>query len=281
MSTEKSERAVQISSLVTVGTSVGPSGHADQDEGEQFSGAAAFESETPESLDEHSSAITKLRAPPRTTLLLSASTDGTVRVWATGDTQSKMVLDATSFSAGAAGSMAKGAEAGGGTAAAAAVAADLRIEKRSSLGGGADGAGAAALGPSRVAKVLNIWADEGCDTIWAACSDGGTRVWAGADGKPIRLLKGHDDAITALEGWGGGQGSCIVGTGSVDRTLRIWDLRAKRPQAFLFRGHADTILALRWTEGGRTVVSASKDKTVRIWDTRAGRWGDLTNMRFA
>ena len=48
-------------------------------------------------------------------------------------------------------------------------------------------------------------------------------------------------------------------------------MRAKKPQVFLLRGHADAVVALRWADGGRTVLSASRDKTVKIWDTRAGR----------
>ena len=62
-----------------------------------------------------------------------------------------------------------------------------------------------------------------------------------------------------------------VATGSNDQTIRIWDYRAKKAQAFIFRGHSDSILALKWGEQGRALVSGSKDKTVKIWDTRAGR----------
>ena len=90
----------------------------------------------------------------------------------------------------------------------------------------------------------------------------------------VKLLKGHEDSITAIEGVsgvGGPQESCLVATGSADKSVRIWDIRAKRPQIFIFKGHSDAVTAIRWGEGGRTVFSSSKDKTIRIWDTRAGR----------
>ena len=125
-------------------------------------------------------------------------------------------------------------------------------------------------------RVTNLWAQDDCETIWAAANDGALRVWSGAEGRALRYLRGHEDSVTVLEGIGGigglyGTTSCLVGTGSVDRTVRVWDCRAKRAQVFLFKGHSDTITALRWGEGGRSVVSAGKDKAIRIWDTRAGR----------
>ena len=115
-----------------------------------------------------------------------------------------------------------------------------------------------------------------CDTIWAACSDGGLRVWTGNDGKQLRLMRGHEDAVTAMEGMSSisgvqAQSSCLVGTGSADRSVRVWDARAKKSQVYMFKGHNDSILALRWGEGGRTLISAGKDKTVRIWDMRGGK----------
>jgi WD40 repeat protein len=82
-------------------------------------------------------------------------------------------------------------------------------------------------------------------------------------------------------------GLSLVATGSADKTVRIWDTRCKKAQIFLFKGHSDTLLCLRWGEGGRSVVTAGKDKTVRIWDTRAGRlrvsiekhFGPVTTLR--
>jgi WD40 repeat protein len=95
-------------------------------------------------------------------------------------------------------------------------------------------------------------------------------------------LKGHDDAITIMEGIGdmGPQSSNLVCTGSIDKSIRVWDGRAKKAQIFLFKGHADSILELRWGEGGRSVISASKDKTIRIWDTRAGRQRSVLEKHF-
>jgi WD40 repeat protein len=208
-----------------------------------------FETPNPITLEEHSGIITKLRCPTNTSLLVSSSQDGTIRLWnGTGtDTSSKLIVDANNFSAGA-------------------------IKPNDAV------AVVAPTSPGAI-RVLTIWAEDHCSALWAACSDGGLRVWNGADGKPLRYVKAHEDTITAIEGCQdyninpvtGNSSSNLVGTGSADKSVRVWDMRAKRPQVFLFRGHSDGVVALRWGEAGRSVLSASKDKTVRIWDTRAGR----------
>ena len=91
--------------------------------------------------------------------------------------------------------------------------------------------------------------------------------------------------------------SCLVATGSADKTVRVWDVRAKKAQAFTFRGHTDSVLTVRFSEGGdesdageggKILVSGGKDKTIRIWDMRGGRlratlekhFGSVGSVRF-
>jgi hypothetical protein len=239
----------------------------------------------PVSLDEHTAAVTRLRAPERTQLLLSSSLDGTIRIWgpdqsAEGNAGSRAVLEATGFK----------------TDNTYSAFADQRPERRVTLGAGGanpsagEDAGSVTGGSTArgaAVKITNMWVDDTCETVWATCSDSAIRVWSGGEGRPLRLLRGHEDQITAMEGMDSGSSSashllqssvsgnpssCLVATGSADRTVRVWDVRAKKAQVFSFRGHGDTVQVLRWGEGGRSLVSAGKDRTVRIWDTRAGRY---------
>jgi hypothetical protein len=239
----------------------------------------------PVSLDEHTAAVTRLRAPERTQLLLSSSLDGTIRIWgpdqsAEGNAGSRAVLEATGFK----------------TDNTYSAFADQRPERRVTLGAGGSNPSAGDDNSSvtggntargAAVKVTNMWVDDTCETVWATCSDSAIRVWSGGEGRPLRLLRGHEDQITAMEGMDSGSSSashllqssvsgnpssCLVATGSADRTVRVWDVRAKKAQVFSFRGHGDTVQVLRWGEGGRSLVSAGKDRTVRIWDTRAGRY---------
>lgn len=221
----------------------------------------------PISLEEHTGAVTRLRIPSNLNMLISSSTDGTIRLWAPNETESRIVLDANNFTVSS-----KVAETNF---------AEQKAILKASVG--IKSAGTAVQNfdsncitatSSRGLKVLDVWTEDGCETIWGACSDGALRVWNGADGKSLRFLKGHDEHVTTMEGIngvGGSQMSCLVASGSADKTVRIWDARAKRSQVFLFRGHADKILELRWSECGRSIISGSKDKTIKVWDTRAGR----------
>jgi WD40 repeat protein len=209
--------------------------------------------------------------------------DGSIKIWPPTGTTPTVSLDVTKFTsvqiAGAGGdksdivSISKPSASSGGGGGGTTAAASAGMKK--------DQAGLPynneMLGKS--GKVINMWVDHTCerysilyiyiyiyilkhyilvlyltiDSIWAACGDASLKLWSGCDMKPLRILKGHEAGITAMEGLSandssnsGLQVSNIVATGSKDQTIRVWDPRMKKGQCFLFRGHSDTILALRW-----------------------------------
>lgn len=247
--------------------------------------------------DDHTAAVTRLRASKRFPhLLMSSSLDGTVRIWSTENSSQssdddssycKAMLSADLFTQNGTGS---------------AVPAAATDTRRISLGprqpsmsdmnsllndnGSVTNTSydnGCANDSTKAMRISDFWMEDSCDTIWAVCSDGAIRVWSlGSNSmdylshRPLRLLKGHDDAITCLAGLdvmssNGSSSVSLVATGSADRTIRLWDHRARRQQVFLFRGHGDTVLSLAWMEEGRAMVSSSKDRMIKVWDTRAGR----------
>ena len=203
----------------------------------------------------HTGAVSKLRAPCKVdSLLLSASTDGTVRLWNCGTAQQALVLTQD------------------------------------------DG-----KGEMSNSKLSTLYVNDACSDIWAGSSGGGSGssvdssgsgmifLWSGlgnGNGKVVRKIPAHtnltsdrgdnaDNIITCMEGLesngGMGSDSCLVATGSNDRTVKVWDARARKPLVKSFKGHTNGVLCLEWLVNERALVSGSKDKSVRVWDLRTGR----------
>jgi len=80
-----------------------------------------------------------------------------------------------------------------------------------------------------------------------------------------RILQGHTKGVTALAVLAHNR----VISGSLDGTLRVWDVATGRTLATL-HGHTDGVTALAALTDGR-VVSGSLDGTLRVWDVATGR----------
>jgi len=58
-------------------------------------------------------------------------------------------------------------------------------------------------------------------------------------------------------------------TGSVDRTVKLWDVRDPRDCRQTFWGHSGDVNSVCFHPSGNCFVSASEDKTSRLWDIRS------------
>ena len=63
--------------------------------------------------------------------------------------------------------------------------------------------------------------------------------------------------------------SYVLASGSIDGTIRIWNMRSERHVRTL-RGHRSEIFSVAWSPNGRTLASASRDGTVRLWNPDNG-----------
>jgi len=94
----------------------------------------------------------------------------------------------------------------------------------------------------------------------AASDDNTICVWDVSTGL-IRTLPGHSEAVWALAF---SPDHRILASGSVDRTIRLWDLETGSLLATL-NGHDRQVYAVDFSPDGRVLASGSNDKTVKIW----------------
>jgi hypothetical protein len=108
------------------------------------------------------------------------------------------------------------------------------------------------------------------DLIAAGGNDGAVRLWTNPGGDaPVLLGGGKDDkdrqgCVTDVAFRPDGAQLAAAGE---DGTVRLWDVAARRPVTVL-RGHAENAIVYRLAYGGdgRLLASAGDDKNVCLWD---------------
>jgi WD40 repeat protein len=106
--------------------------------------------------------------------------------------------------------------------------------------------------------------------------DGMLNVWGVAEGECFYTLKGHMDAVNALDFSPNGQllASAAGGLLKEDTTIRLWDVRSGALLRVL-EGHTDAVNSLAFSPDGGLLASASggllrRDPTIRLWDVESG-----------
>ena len=105
-------------------------------------------------------------------------------------------------------------------------------------------------------------------------------AYGGRDNHDIRMrysddgdwrgeVSGHTNTVLSLAFK---PNSYRLASGSVDKTIRIWDVgdRDNLQHVRTLRGHTEGVVSVAWSPDGRTLASASGDGTVRLWNPNNG-----------
>lgn len=87
---------------------------------------------------------------------------------------------------------------------------------------------------------------------------------------PLVTLSGHTESITCVK-WISDQSSAAaapeVATGSMDNTIRIWDIEVNEVKQTIVGSKA--FLSISYSHPMNALLSASTDRHIRLWDTRS------------
>jgi WD40 repeat protein/formylglycine-generating enzyme required for sulfatase activity len=105
------------------------------------------------------------------------------------------------------------------------------------------------------------WAEFSPDGRWiATASDDGTaRLWTSGGQLAANLVAHNDRVLRAVFS----PDSSLVATCSADGTARLWNLTGELVATLA--GHSDLVSAVAFSPDGRRIITASWDKTARVW----------------
>ena len=102
--------------------------------------------------------------------------------------------------------------------------------------------------------------------IVSASADRTLKIWDAITGVQRLTLKGHTDRVTGCAV--SPDGKWII-SASADDTLKVWDA-ITGVQHLTFKGHTGSVTGCAVSPDGRFIVSASDDKTLKMWNATTG-----------
>lgn len=102
-------------------------------------------------------------------------------------------------------------------------------------------------------------------SLVSGCESGELLIWGPTHGARCRSIRAHSGRIFATRAH---PELPLVASAGADCIIRLVDLRMDKVVGE-FKGHADWVKRLRFSESGDRLYSSSEDKSVRCWDLRS------------
>jgi WD40 repeat protein len=102
--------------------------------------------------------------------------------------------------------------------------------------------------------------------VISAALDKTLKVWNLETGEELFNFTSHNFPVNALAVTPDGK---RVISGSSDKTLKVWNLETGE-EIFTFIGHSFSVSAVAVTPDGRRAISGSSDKTLKVWNLETG-----------
>ncbi|MBF0316673.1 MAG: protein kinase [Nitrospirae bacterium] len=207
-------------------------------------------------LKEHEGAVNSISIDDRSRYLLSASADGTLKLW---DIEEGYCI--RTFKAHTGSVLCSVLSADGELALSASADSTIRLwetsrerEKRVFRG--------------HVGPVRGIGISYDGRLALSCGSDSTLRVWDVNTGKELKRFEGHDGAVNSVSLAMDGR---FAISGSADNKISRWEIAGFMKSLNTFAGHSGNVTSVYMSHDGKMAVSGSEDKTVRIWDISTGQ----------
>lgn len=108
-----------------------------------------------------------------------------------------------------------------------------------------------------------------CPEIWLLLGSCGTcklyTKWSHSFSGSTMILPAHEFEILSCD-WNK-YDDCIIATGSVDKSIKVWDVRSYRVPMAVLNGHGYAVRKVKFSpHRGSVLASCSYDMTVCLWD---------------
>jgi len=103
--------------------------------------------------------------------------------------------------------------------------------------------------------------------IVTGCVDATAKVWEADSGKQLLTLQGHSSRIWSVAFSPDGQ---RIATSGDDATAKVWEANSGK-ELLTFKGHSEPIWSTEFSPNGQLVITGSYDGTAKVWEADSGK----------